>query len=175
MKRITGALVATSLLATAGCYNVYRYQYLSLEDTAGAVVVKTAPATLERSVLLPTIPVEYSVVRPEYTLRVLVDETTSWENATIEIQDGQGMRIEQRLKRTGSGCGSIDSSRFPLTPQGRQESPTKFTFLWITCRSWEPWEQVIAFDVVDGTGRIVEDQVTFDIKRQGLYLLPFSL
>ena len=169
----TGVLVGVSLLALAGCYQVYEYKYISLESTPGAVVVKKEPVALDKAFLLPTIPVEYQIVRSEYTLRVLVDETSYAANATIKIIGDPDLRLQQRLWSGGSNCVTVDHGS--RTRYGRQRGPTRFTFLWITCRSWKPWEEVIEFDVLHGTDRIAKEQVPFDIKRQGSYLLRDSL
>ena len=176
LRRATGVFVGVSLLAVAGCYQVYEYDYISLESTSGAVVIKDAFVVLDKAILLPKIPVEYQIVRSEYTLRVLVDETSYVANAMIEIVGDPGLRLEKRLWKNGGGmCGTVDGGPpGGHTRYGRQRGPTRFTFLW-SCRSWEPREEVIEFDVLDGTDRVAKEQVPFDIKRQGYYLLRDSL
>ena len=165
----TGLLVGMSL-ALAGCHQVWEYKYISLESTPGAVVVKRAPVALDKAFFLPTIPVEYQIVRSEYTLRVLVDETSYSANSTIEIIGDPDLRLEKRRwDDDGSFCVTADNGS--RTRYGGQRGPTRFTFLWITCRSWKPWEEVIEFDVLNGTDRIAKERIPFDIKRQGHYLI----
>ena len=170
----TGFFVGVSLLALAGCYRVYEYEYISLESTPGAVVVKKAPIVLDKAFFLPTIPVEYQIVRSEYTLRVLVDETSYSANATVEIAGDPDLRLEKRRSIDGgSYCITVDHGS--RTRHGAQRGPTRFTFLWGTCPWWEPKDEVVEFDVLNGTGRMAKERIPFDIKRQGHYFLRDSL
>ena len=169
----------------AGCGQFYRYEYMSFEGTHGAVVQSTARVEFEGLFFGPTIPVEYSIEREGYALRILIDETTSATNATVELAETSGheivLRHWERGVRPGRPvpCGSIDGPDHPRTRYSprysRIKTSPRFTFLWITCNTPDPGELVIAFDVVDESGAATKENLRFELKYQGSYFIRHSL
>ena len=174
---------AAFVLATlaAGCGKFNPYEYMSFQATPGAMVRSMARAEFEGLFFGPTIPVQYRIEREDYTLGVLIDEKTSTINATVELADTSGhelvIRFRERGMRAGRRhpCGSIDSAAFPDTRYSRDRTPTRFTFLWKRCNNAYPEDSVIAFDVVDESGGVTEENLRFELKYEGFYFLSHSL
>ena len=177
----TKYLAMFALLAlSAGCGQFYPYEYMSLEETPGAVVRSKARAEFEGLFFGPTIPVEYSIEREGYDLRILIDERTPATNATVELVNPLGRKLVPRMRRgmrigRARPCGSFAASDYTRTRHDRIRTPARFTFLWITCREADPEELVIAFDVVDESGAATKENLRFELRHEGSYFLRHSL
>jgi len=163
------ALVLALSLAT-GC-QLYRYRYVSFDKVPGAKVESVAPAEVENLVFGSTIPVEYSLAREGYTLRLSVDPRSYFPNATVELADSRGARLVPRPWRGAhadrpSPCGSYD---------GIAESGQRFEFNWACGDNANLDEYVVAFDVVGENLGVKEEALQFELKSDGIYCLRDSL
>lgn len=165
--------LAVALVSTMGCLpHVSRYRYLSFEEMPGVRVESVAPVEVENLVFGSTIPVEYSLVREGYTLRMSIDPRSYFPNARIELVDSPGVRLVPRPSRGARAnrprpCGSYDDIA---------TSGDRFEFSWVICGDdANPEELVIAFDVVGENLGVKEEDLQFTLRRDGVYWLRDSL
>jgi hypothetical protein len=165
--------LAVALGAATGCIpHVSRYRYLSFEELQGVNVESVAPIEVENLVFGSVIPVEYSLVREGYTLRMSVDPRSYFPNATVELTDASDVRLVPRPSRGASAnrprpCGSYDEIAI---------SGDSFVFSWVICGvDADPDELVVAFDVVGGNLGVREEALQFMLRSDGIYWLRDSL
>lgn len=165
--------LAVALMSATGCLpHVSRYQYLSFENVPGADVESVAPIDVENLVFGSTIPVEYSLAREGYTLRLSIDPRSYFPNATVELADSPGVHLVPRPSRGARAdrprpCGSYDDIA---------ESGERFEFSWVICGdNTNQEERVVAFDVVGDNWGVKEENLPFTLRSDGVYWLPDSL
>jgi hypothetical protein len=165
--------LAIALASVIGCApQVSRYRYLSFEETPGSKIDSVAPVEVEDLVFGSTIPVEYSIERKDYTLRIVIDPNSYAPNAIIAPEDSPGVRLVPRPERGARAdrprpCGSYDELA---------GASAGFAFSWVTCgEDASPEEFVVAFDVVGERFGRVEEALRFRLERDGILWLPDAL
>jgi len=167
------ALLALASVAalTTGC-QVSRYRYLSFEAQPDVDVQSVAPVEVENLVFGSTIPVEYSLGRDGYALRISIDPKSYFPNAAVELADSPGVQLVPRPARGASSsrprpCGSYDD----IAASGKG-----FEFSWVICgNDASPEELVVAFDVIGEDFGIKEESLHFTLRSGGVYWLRDSL
>ena len=160
-----------ALVSAMGCH-VSRYRYLSFDEVPGVDVESVAPVEVENLVFGSTIPVEYSLARDGYTLRISIDPRSYFPNATIQLAGSPGVRLVPRPSRGADldrprPCGSYD---------GIAASGETFEFSWVICgENASPGELVVGFDVVGENFGTREEALQFELRSDGIYWLRDSL
>lgn len=156
-----------------GCLpQVSQYRYLSFEEVPGVKVESVAPIEVKNLVFRSRIPVEYSLVREGYTLRIRIDPRSYVPNAAIELADSPGVRLVPRPSRGARvnrprPCGSYDDI---------STSGDRFAFSWVICGDdANPEELVVAFDVVGENVGVEEEDLQFKLRSDGVLWLHDSL
>ncbi len=163
--------LAVTLVAAMGCLpHVARYRYLSFEDVPGADVESVAPIEVENLVFGSTIPVEYSLARQGYTLRLSIDPRSYFPNATVELEGSPGTRLVPQPSRGARAarprpCGSYD-----------EIADSRFEFSWVICGdNASQEERVVGFDVVGDNLGVKQENLQFTLGSDGVYWLRDSL
>ena len=166
-------VLAIALVSVSGCVPyVARYRYLSFEQIPVVKVESVAPMDVKNLVFGSKIPIEYSLPRKGYSLRVSIDPRSYFPNATIALADSPGVRLVPRPSRGARTdrprpCGSYDH----IAPSG-----DTFEFSWVTCgEDANPEELVVAFDVVGRELGVKEEDLRFALRSHGVYWLRDSL
>ena len=172
LAKVVLLALAVALISAIGCVQVSRYRYLSFEDVPGADVESVAPIDVDNLVFGSTVPVEYSLAREGYALRLSIDPHSYFPNATVELADSQGVRLVPRPWRgaradRAAPCGSYDAIA---------DSGEGFEFSWVVCGdNANQEERVVSFDVVGDDLGVKEENVPFTLRSDGVYWLRDSL
>ena len=135
-------------------------------------VQSVAPVEVENLVFSSTIPVEYSLERDAYALRISINPKSYFPNAAVELADSPGVQLVPRPARGASSirprpCGSYDD----IAASGKS-----FVFTWVICgEDASPEELIIAFDVVGEELGISEESLHFTLRSDGVYWLRDGL
>jgi len=166
-------ILLVALAASVGCApRPTRYQYLSFEETPDVEVKAHGLVEVDHLLSRSTIPVEYLVAREHYRLRIRIDARKYFANAMIELENSPGFRLVPRPSRgtradRPRSCGSYDNVAL---------SGDRFEFSWVICgEAADAAERVVAFDVIAEDLGVTEENLRFNLKKDGVYLLRDSL
>ena len=162
---------AVALPLGTGCAGVStaEFFYISFEETPEANIEAVASPEIKYLIGEEEIPVEYSLRRDEYTIRLNVDHRKFAPNVTIHLLGPTGAQLipqPSRGARAGRPrpCGSYEE--LPI-------SETALRFTWVICgRRADLEEFVVAFDVVGIDDAARSEILPFALKTTGMYVAP---
>lgn len=181
LGRLFGAIALVLLLGNA--IQIRRFEYLSFETLANARVVSMKRVALDGLYLGPTAATEYALSRDGYELRIHIDAGAFFPHATVKLSRApEGTLLQPRLARPDTApsgstrfaqpCGTISTPQ-GLNPDGTRVGSSGYTLLWIGCADRVlPGQSVMAFDVIDPSGNVAEENLRFEVKRRGFFVRP---
>jgi len=177
-RRTVLALVVALILVVAGTWYVTNlpmfswYRYASFEQVDGIVISQRAKVDLKNAFLVPTIPTRYELDRGEYRILIWIDPRTHLPRLVVRIESTEGYKLSPAPARAVVAniprpCGSYGNL---------SETSDQFEFRWVVCGTGaEPQELVVAFDVTSGGGLVVQENLRFELQKQGFYWIRDSL
>ena len=164
-------LVLVSALVSISCsQRPYRLRYLSFERVADIEVDSMGSLEVEGLMFSSHIPLAYSLRRPDYTVALIIEKQSFRPRATLALRSALDLRMVARpglAMRAGreAPCGAYDDTSGGVL------------FSWSICGDRaDRSEYLVAFDVVDASGRVVgEERLPFELKRDGICWIDDSL